>query len=89
MTSKYKFFSDSGHGFLEVPLTELQKLGIDKDITSYSYAHNGLVYLEEDCDYSTFIEAKQKANESFDCEDISIDGDAPCRGYPRYNPSTV
>lgn len=87
MTSVYTFFSDSGHGYLEVPLTELKRLGIDKDISSYSFTHNGLVYLEEDCDYSIFIDAKAKANEPFDYKSVSIDGDAPCRGYPRYNPT--
>lgn len=89
MTSVYTFFSDSGHGYLEVPLTELKRLGIDKDISSYSFTRNGLVYLEEDCDYSVFIDAKAKANEPFDYKAIYMDGDAPCRGYPRYNPSSV
>jgi hypothetical protein len=85
--NKYKFFSDPSHGYIEVPLAELQSLGIDKDISSYSYANNGLVYLEEDCDYSVFIEAKAKANEPFDYDMIHLNDDAPCRGYPRYKPT--
>ena len=87
MNKHYKFFSDSGHGYLEVTLEELKSLGIDKDISPYSFTRNGLVYLEEDCDYSLFIDAKAKANESFDYTTISIDGDAPCRGYSRYQPN--
>lgn len=67
----YEFHSDPGHGWLAVPIAELQALGIADKITRYSYrSPDGLVaYLEEDCDLSTFARAKGWAP----------DGNAPIR----------
>ena len=63
---KYNFYSDPGHGWLEVPIAELKKLGIYKKITGYSYYKGDMAYLEEDCDASTFIHAKEATeNKSF------------------------
>ena len=70
MSIKYRFISDGGHGWLEVPLEELNALGIAGDITRYSYlglpedrAHGGstVVYLEEDCDAGIFAQVKADA----------------------------
>ena len=58
----YKFFSDSGHGWLQVPLPELIALGIEKKISSYSYLDSGQAYLEEDCDFAVFYHAYEKAH---------------------------
>lgn len=57
MQQKYelRFISDPGHGWLEVPMALLRDLGIDKKITNCSYIHKGMAYLEEDCDYGTFV----------------------------------
>ena len=57
-TSKtYTFHQDAGHGWLAVPLEECIKLGILKDITSYSYFKGCTIYLEEDCDMQLFFES--------------------------------
>ena len=61
---KYTFYEDPGHGWLEVPMTELVELGIADVITPCSYmtrdyvAPHKLAYLEEDCDLTTFLVAK-------------------------------
>lgn len=52
---KFKFHSDAGHGWLEVPRAEINKLGIGKAITGYSYQNGNSVFLEEDCDLSLFV----------------------------------
>ncbi len=49
---------DPGHGWLQVPLTELQALGIVDKISAYSYTDGTYGYLEEDCDMTTFLTAK-------------------------------
>jgi hypothetical protein len=67
---KYNFYTDPGHGWLEVPLAELKRLGIVEKISSYSYRDGELAYLEEDCDYSVFLEAKRAAGETFETHDI-------------------
>ncbi len=59
MSKKFRFIEDPGHGWLEVPMVVLEQLGIKDAISSCSYESvNGkLAYLEEDCDYATFIAA--------------------------------
>ena len=55
---KYHFYQDAGHGWLKVKKSELFKLGIADKITPYSYQYKEWAYLEEDCDLSTFFQAK-------------------------------
>ena len=55
----YVFYSDPGHGWLAVKKKELNELGIEKKISSYSYQNGGTVYLEEDCDMPIFLNAKK------------------------------
>jgi len=64
----YRFITDPGHGWLEVPLSELVALGIAQDISKCSYlSANGIAYLEEDCDAPRFNDAK---GEPFDIETV-------------------
>tara|TARA_R110000868_G_scaffold117260_11_gene311674 strand:- start:764 stop:1363 length:600 start_codon:yes stop_codon:yes gene_type:complete len=51
------FYFDSGHGWLEVTYEELIDLGITKRITNWSYRDGEKVYLEEDIDTGTYIDA--------------------------------
>jgi hypothetical protein len=87
--NKYVLYTDPGHAWLEVPLRELKTLGIAKDISSYSYVKDGLVYLEEDCDLAVFAEAKDKIKEEFDWRVVHTDHDAACRGYQRFDAASV
>jgi len=54
----YTFFEDGGHGWLQVPKLELIALGIEKEITGYSYMRGAYAYLEEDLDLTTYLNAK-------------------------------
>jgi len=56
--AKYHFYHDGGHGWLKVKKAELFKLNIADKITPYSYQYKEWAYLEEDCDLSTFFDAK-------------------------------
>ena len=58
----YLFIETEGHGWLRVPLSELNELDISDKITRYSYMDNLYAYLEEDCDLVTFVEAKERRN---------------------------
>lgn len=53
----YYFYSDPGHGWLAVNYDELVELGINDKISGYSYRKGNTVYLEEDCDMATFMNA--------------------------------
>jgi hypothetical protein len=56
----YIFHSDPGHGWMAVKRKELIEMGILHTITAYSYQKGKTVYLEEDCDASTFFETYVK-----------------------------
>jgi len=53
------FWNDPGHAWLEVDRSDLKLLGIDKQISGYSYQDNntGKVYLEEDQDAGIYLNA--------------------------------
>jgi hypothetical protein len=52
------FYSDPGHGWLEVPWTVLKDLSLNpQDFSRCSYRRRNTFYLEEDCDASKFIAA--------------------------------
>ena len=54
----FDFYSDPGHGWLKVPAAKLEAVGLTaRDFTSYSYASDTALYLEEDADASKFIDA--------------------------------
>lgn len=61
LSGKFTFHSDPGHGWLEVPRTLLDALGIAGAITRFSFESwdGATVYLEEDCDMDTFDRAVQ------------------------------
>ena len=84
------FYSDPGHGWLEVDRDLLVTLGIDEEITPYSYQRGEKVYLEEDCDFSTFARAMQAAGREFKVMTINEPrGDSWVRGLPSYEPDMV
>ena len=79
----YMFFSDAGHGWLRVKRAELEALGIADKISTYSYARENWVYLEEDCDFSCFLAAKGRDNVDVkyrNCKEYSA-----IRGYDHYS----
>lgn len=53
--------NDPGHGWLAVPHELIQALGIQEHITGFSYMTDTLVFLEEDKDLSSFIDAARAA----------------------------
>lgn len=54
---KKVFFSDPGHGWLQVERAELVRLGIAGAISAYSYQKGDFAYLEEDCDMAKYCNA--------------------------------
>lgn len=56
-TMKLKFYSDPGHGWLAVPMATYLASGVQA--TNYSYVNDArkVVYLEEDCDATNFVNA--------------------------------
>jgi hypothetical protein len=82
--NKYRFISDPGHGWLEVPIAEINRLKISGKISNYSYKNGEMAYLEEDCDASLFMKAKLAQNESLEFFDI-FQENTPIRGYRSFH----
>lgn len=59
-TKTVKFYSDPGHGWAKVRISELESLGIKDRITYFSYIRGEWAYLEEDCDFGTYIAAMKE-----------------------------
>lgn len=81
----YKYYTDSGHGWLAVKRDEIVRLGLENTITSFSYQNGKTVYLEEDYDMSQFYQAKWMI------DGVKIgyiykyhEGTSPIRYYKRY-----
>lgn len=81
----YNFHADPGHGWLEVDLDELIDLGIADKITPYSYRMGDTVYLEEDCDLTTFCRAKQEAGQKVEFIEHHTNSDSFVRSLSAYH----
>lgn len=66
MQRTFEVISDAGHGWAKVPLSVIAALGMNrKDFTLFSYLRfdtkrgrfADVIYLEEDCDLSKFVQA--------------------------------
>ena len=78
------FFSDDGHGWLEVPTMHLRALGIANDISQYSYRKGDNAYLEEDCDASLFLRKMKDADMKVRLLNHPQIGRSPIRNYVPY-----
>ena len=87
-TRKLTFYTDPGHGWLEVPRADLAELGIAASVTPYSYAKHSRVYLEEDLDASLYLEAAKAAGWRVTMREQYADP-CPIRDFPQYRPATV
>lgn len=68
-TRKLTFYTDPGHGWLAVDRADLDALGIAHKITAYSYQRGDRVYLEEDVDATTYLEAAAAAGWRVTCRE--------------------
>jgi hypothetical protein len=83
-TITIKFYSDDGHGWAAVKRKMLDELGIMDKITPYSYQKGATVYLEEDCDFSSFMDAIRATGITVNIKEIIHDGRRPIRSYDRF-----
>jgi hypothetical protein len=82
----FAFYSDAGHGWLEVPKALIKELGIAEEISGYSYERGLYVYLEEDCDFSVF--ARALPEKIGICAD-HYDTESRVRRYAPYEPACI
>lgn len=79
----YNFYSDPGHGWLEVKRSELAFLGILETISGFSYQKGDSVFLEEDCDAPKFFRAKDAAGVVYSIKDVYQE-ETPIRNYQHF-----
>lgn len=87
MQKVFNVYNDPGHGWGRVPRALLAELGIEDEISSYSYQRGQYVYLEEDCDLSKFMIAfygRHGMRPQF--KDSHTNRDSKIRSYDRYRP---
>ena len=82
----FNVYTDPGHGWVKVKFQTLLDLDIWKNITQYSYVRNGYVYLEEDCDAATLIDALRKKGIEPYWKVSHTNKQSKIRSYSRYIP---
>jgi hypothetical protein len=81
--------SDPGHAWLAVKLSEIKMLGIETEISSYSYVKGKTAYLEEDCDAGKFIQAMRAKGIEVEVKDGSCRERSPIRYFKSYSPEVL
>ena len=84
MQKVFKYYNDPGHGWLKVPLTLIQQLGIANEISRYSYINKGNTFLEEDCDAFLFINTMKKKGYTVSVREFHTNQDSKIRNYESY-----
>lgn len=83
MKRKFTFFTDPSHGWLKVKITDLPRIGLrTDDFTPFSYQYGDNLYLEEDCDATTFIDKWSKTFGSCDYSIRNTNRQSRIRSYP-------
>jgi hypothetical protein len=86
---KKVYHSDPGHGWLAVKLSDLKMLGIESEISSYSYVKGKTAYLEEDCDAPAFIRAASAKGITVEVREGPQRERSPIRSFQSYNSELV
>jgi hypothetical protein len=82
-TNKVKYYTDAGHGWIAVKKSTLERLGIMKQISNFSFIKGQTVYLEEDRDARLFIAKAEHRSEYYTIIEVSHGDSSPIRNYPR------
>ena len=76
--------SDPSHAWLAVKLSEIKMLGIQANITNYSFIKGKTAYLEEDADAPKFIEAMKLKGMDVVIKEGSRRERSPIRYFKRF-----
>jgi hypothetical protein len=83
MDIKFRFISDPGHGWLEVPISFVRAMGIASKVSQYSYLKGDMAYLEEDCDAYLLLQELKRQNINYELDEVYQDP-TPIRRYARF-----
>lgn len=86
-TLTFTHLADPAHGWVKVKRSQLIRFGVLNKITGYSYERGEYVYLEEDCDASTFFGRLNALGQPFKVDFKStISKQSKVRGYNQFQP---
>lgn len=83
-TTKY-FHSDAGHGWLAVKDRDVAELGITALISDFSYQKGQTVYLEEDKDAQTFLNAAKEKGLDIVVKKAKVVKRSNIRSFPTFS----
>jgi len=87
---EYAYHTDNGHGWICVPRQELIALGIERDISDWSYQFGNDIYLEHDSDIAIFEDAMlEKFNQRLKIITVESGNNCFVRKFERYNWATL
>lgn len=84
-TKTYNVYADPSHAWVKVKMIELDKLGISRYISEFSYVHGDYAYLEEDQDASTLIDELERRGIEPKFKFHHTDRQSKIRGYSRFH----
>lgn len=79
------YYQDPGHGWVKIKLAKLISLGIDLDISNYSYIRNDNVFLEEDCDLARLYKACDDKGIVIKLKEYHTNKQSKIRSYDNYS----
>jgi hypothetical protein len=83
-TMTLDYYQDPGHGWVKIPLSKLKALGIDQEISYFSYTRGLHAYLEEDCDLNRLYQACDKQGIVIKLREHIADKSSKIRNYQSY-----
>ena len=85
LRNTFDLVTDASHGWLKVPVAELERLNIVEDITTHSYVRNDMAYLEQDVDLGQFLVAREaEGNPVKRIKEHSRNGQSRIRKYAMF-----
>lgn len=85
-----RWHSDPGHEWLEVSVRDLRGLGIERQISRYSYLRGGYAYLEGDCDAGRYYDAIERNGGAVVLlAESYTDGPSPVRSMQSYSVDAI
>lgn len=83
MNKTFTFWTDPGHGWLEVTIRDLIAVGMKAtDFSEFSYKSGNRVFLEEDCDAPLFLKRCREIGRKITVVEENDDTDSFVRGLP-------
>ena len=81
-------FEDPSHAWGKVKRSMLERLGVDREISPYSYQRGEFAYLEEDRDLGIFVAALENAKISYKFKEHWTDKDSHVREMEMFKPES-